>query len=134
MVSKYLSPETTRAINSNTIIDREGTIANLSADEILAIDPSERTSLELAGKLNLVCWIFYVCFIWCAKACLLIYYNSFTYALRLPPKLENLLISLRRNHLWQQKRLIKIAAYLLGASFIAVIMTILTHCTPIEDN
>ena len=126
----------THVINSDTIIDRTGTISNLSADEILALEPSERPSLELAGKLSLVCWIFYVCFVWCAKVCLLIYYNSFMYALRLPPELKNLLISLHRNHLWQQKqkRLIKIAAYLLGASFIAVIVTILTHCTPIKDN
>ncbi|KAK2855633.1 hypothetical protein FQN49_005002 [Arthroderma sp. PD_2] len=96
-------------------LGRTGTNIGLSDAQRAALTPSELAALEFGTKCNLAGWLMYTTLIWSLKACMLFFYARLTIGL-------------------YKERMVKIAAIICACTYCISMVTILSHCRPIEKN
>ncbi|KDB21942.1 hypothetical protein H109_06082 [Trichophyton interdigitale MR816] len=97
------------------LIGQTGTNIGLSDAQRAALTPDEIATLEFGTKCNLAGWLMYTTLIWSLKACMLFFYARLTIGL-------------------YKERMVKIAAIKCACTYVISMITILTHCRPIEKN
>lgn len=97
------------------IINDNGSIVGLNEETAALLSDEEAARIKLGSQALFVAWISYVTLIWSLKASLLVFYSRLTLGL------------------WQQK-FIKIMAVVCVVAYVAVVLVLFLHCTPIERN
>ncbi|OJJ70323.1 hypothetical protein ASPBRDRAFT_677000 [Aspergillus brasiliensis CBS 101740] len=92
---------------------RFGANARLTDAHRASMEEWEMNERQFGAKCLLISWIVYVTLIWMLKACMLFFYKRLTIGL-------------------VQQKYVKVAAGLCSGTYIAAILTILLHCTPID--
>ncbi|RDW92200.1 hypothetical protein BP5796_01594 [Coleophoma crateriformis] len=94
---------------------RNGSFVGLDDASAAALTDAQVAKLEFGSKVLFCGWISYTSMIWSMKAVLLCFYHRLTLGL------------------WQQK-FIRVMKYVLILAYIATILTLFLHCTPIQKN
>lgn len=108
--------------------------------ERAALSPSsEEYHLRVGGsKTQVLGWSLYTTLLWLLKSCMAVFYSRLTYAPRqhfpLPPNNNILIVYGNRAGLINMHIRIRIAYVLIAVTYIAVILSILVGCHPIQKN
>ncbi|RDW79803.1 hypothetical protein BP6252_04441 [Coleophoma cylindrospora] len=97
------------------LIGQNGSFVGLDDASAAALTDAEVAKLEFGSKVLFCGWISYTSMIWSMKAVLLCFYHRLTLGL------------------WQQE-FIRVMKYVLILAYIATILTLFLHCTPIQKN
>ncbi|EEQ30408.1 conserved hypothetical protein [Microsporum canis CBS 113480] len=97
------------------LIGQTGTNIGLTDAQRAALSPDDIARLEFGTKCNLAGWLMYTTLIWSLKACMLFFYARLTIGL-------------------YKESMVKIAAIICACTYAISMITILSHCRPIEKN
>ncbi|RLL96873.1 hypothetical protein CFD26_105499 [Aspergillus turcosus] len=97
------------------LIGQHGANIGLTAAQRASMTPEQVKSIVIGSKCLLAGWVCYTTLIWCLKACMLFFYNRLTLGL-------------------VQQKLVKVSAVLCLCTYVAVMLTILFHCHPIQKH
>ncbi|RAL00003.1 uncharacterized protein BO80DRAFT_465716 [Aspergillus ibericus CBS 121593] len=92
---------------------RFGANTGLNDEQRASISVAEMRERVFGTQCLLAGWLLYVSLLWALKACMLFFYNRLTIGL-------------------PQQRFVKFAACFCFVTYLAAILTILLHCTPLE--
>ncbi|TVY34178.1 hypothetical protein LOCC1_G008102 [Lachnellula occidentalis] len=97
------------------VINVYGSNVGLNEQTAAALSDEAASRFKVGSKALFVAWLSYVSLIWSLKASLLFFYSRLTLGL------------------WQQK-FVKVMAIASVVTYLAVVLELFTHCTPIQKN
>ncbi|KAI9370411.1 hypothetical protein BJX61DRAFT_535664 [Aspergillus egyptiacus] len=97
------------------LIGQNGTNIGLTDEQRFNATPEQVAKLAFGSKCLMAGWCCYVTLIWSLKTCMLFFYNRLTLGLT-------------------QQKLVKFNTVLCGCTYVAVMLTIILHCQPVQRH